>query len=100
MMIVSGTVRRRLASVLLLAGVLLAGRLAMATHPYEHDLATVSPDCKQCEFCHFFNDSLVHVDTSTPTAHAVDPIPHILPEPAFLPRQSTRFPRAPPSLPV
>jgi hypothetical protein len=92
----SGTVRRRLANVLMLACLLLAGRFALATHPYQHDLAKPAPNCELCEFCQLFGDGLVQTHVSAPESVAIESIPVVYRPPDVLPRKATRYPRAPP----
>ena len=48
-----------LLTVLLLAGLLLAGRAALAAHTYEHDLGEAHTECAICEFGQAFKDELV-----------------------------------------
>ena len=92
----SGSVRRRLANVVLLACLLLAGRFALATHPYQHDLAKPAPDCEFCEFCQLFGHGLVQTEVTESASAAVETIPAVLRAPDFITRKATRYPRAPP----
>jgi hypothetical protein len=50
---------RSLARALLLAGLLLVGRFALATHAYEHDLAIACNGCELCELSQASGDSFV-----------------------------------------
>jgi len=61
---------RPLLGVLLLAGLLVAGRTALACHHYEHDAAT--PDTK-CELCHLSQISK-HGLAQIAAAHAPDTV--------------------------
>ena len=50
---------RLLLGVLFLAGLLLAGRTALALHDYQHDLAKPNTECKVCALGHVFKSELV-----------------------------------------
>jgi hypothetical protein len=96
MMIASETVRHPLLKVLLLAGILLAGRFLLATHPYEHDLATLGTHCVLCDICQVFADGLVESSISISETYTLESPQQASRIPNFLSRKSTRFPRAPP----
>lgn len=55
------TQRPRFLTIALLAGLVLAGRMALATHGYEHNMGEAVHECAVCEFGHISKDDLVAI---------------------------------------
>lgn len=95
-MIASEPSRRALAAVLLLAGLVLAGRMALAVHPYEHDLAEFSVECDLCECCQVNGDDLHKTATASNEAPATEQVLPAVSGPELPFRRGPCLPRAPP----
>lgn len=89
---------RPVALVILFGALLLTGRFALATHPYEHDAGIPAADCELCEFGHVSGSAAV----SDKQGSADGPVDEDLIEfSRFPPRTAPwriHFPRAPPVL--
>lgn len=91
------TQRPRILGIALLAGLVLAGRVSLATHIYEHDMAESVHECVVCEFGHLSKDDLIAV-AAAPRAAAAHGIRHFSADAvAALPSIGIYLARAPPS---
>ena len=91
---------RPLLVVLLLAGLLLAGRAASSFHDYAHDLALGDTECEVCELGHVFKNDVVPARATSPeTAVEVLSAPSALDTVRVFPSTPYRS-RAPPSISV
>ena len=96
-MIESNRPTRFLLAALLLAGLMLAGRTALAIHGYSHDLAQPGTECGVCDLGHLSKSDHVDVCTAHPAAaFEVHCAPDVHTTVVVL-ASSPYLPRAPPS---
>lgn len=92
------TTRRPITLVFIAGVLLLGGRLALATHPYEHDLGTPAPECELCQCGHVSGDAAVSGDQRLAGAPNAEHSNRGSLFPPRAARRSTHPPRAPPLL--
>ena len=96
-MVSTGKPPSRLLSVVLLACLLVSGRVALAAHVYEHDLEAAQSECAVCEFGHVFKDDLVPSAESRDAAMAYEIRRFVADIASVRPFRGRRLARGPPS---